>query len=58
MKKSNKLQIKKITLRTLDEPELNAIAGGVTGPDSRCTSELCPTIRFPTCPNQHTCVGC
>jgi hypothetical protein len=42
--KSNKLQIKKVTLRDLDDSQLNVV-GGITG---TCVETICP----------HTCATC
>lgn len=38
MKKTKKLEIRKVTLRNVDEPALNAMAGGITG---TCLQTLC-----------------
>jgi hypothetical protein len=35
VKKTNKLEVKKVTLRSLDEPTLDAVAGGF--PTRACT---------------------
>jgi natural product precursor len=47
MKKLKKLQLKKVTLKNLDEPQLDTVAGGLT--TTGCTE--CPTSR-------ETCLGC
>jgi len=54
MKKLTKLGIKKVTLRNLDDPTLNKIAGGIeTNVDySYCVQDTCN----PTCRN--TCYSC
>ena len=54
MKTTKKLEIKKVTLRDIDEPKLDAMAGGMTyiygtsyctaGPQTFCTCEL-PTAN-------------
>jgi natural product precursor len=45
MKKLRKLQLKKVTLRNLDEPNLGAVAGGATGTcDTACRQNTCPTV--------------
>jgi hypothetical protein len=49
MKKLKKLEIKKVTLRNLDEPALAEVAGGATG---TCAGQIsCPG----TCP-AHSCI--
>jgi hypothetical protein len=45
--KTKKLGIKKVTLQNLDEPTLDAMAGG-----------CCPTVTCDTLCGQHTCVTC
>jgi len=51
MKKLQKLALKKITLKDLDQTKLEQMAGGFT--DTACT--LCPTAHKtcfgPSCPN-------
>jgi hypothetical protein len=52
MKKQHpKLQLKKVTLKNLDEPKLETVAGGLT--TTGCTE--CPTARKtcfgPSCPD-------
>ncbi|MBW8879339.1 MAG: class I lanthipeptide [Acidobacteria bacterium] len=47
--KLSKLTIHRETLRRLSTHELQPVEGGFTGPDSRCTSMLCPT-RHSVCP--------
>ena len=49
VKRTTKLEIKKVTLRNLDEPTLNAMAGGLTG---TCVETICGA----TCKG-HTCIG-
>ena len=46
-KETKKLEIKKVTLQNLDEPTLDAMAGG-----------CCPTIPCITKQEQDTCVTC
>jgi len=41
MKKTNKLTLKKVTLRNLDEPTLNGVAAATGG-------KLCNTLTCPT----------
>jgi hypothetical protein len=59
MKNLSKLTIKKITLRNLDESELDAVAGACCGPP---TSPLYPTCHGKTCGvtcnGAATCVNC
>lgn len=43
--KVSRVALHRETLRVLDARELQPVAGGVTGPDSHCTSLLCPTRR-------------
>ena len=52
MKKSLKLKLKKITLRDLDEPALDAMAGGATGALTACGT--CAPAK--TCPI-HSCAA-
>jgi hypothetical protein len=47
--RSPKLTLHRETLRQLSRNELTPVAGGFTGPDSHCTSLLCPT-RHSVCP--------
>jgi hypothetical protein len=39
VKNTTKLAIKKVTLKNLDEPTLNDVAGGITG--ATCFQSLC-----------------
>jgi hypothetical protein len=42
----SKLTLSRETLRLLDLNEIKPVVGGVTGPDSHCTTRLdCPTAR-------------
>ena len=43
--RSSKLILHRETLRQLSSNEMKPVAGGYTGPDSHCTSLLCPTRR-------------
>lgn len=44
--KMARMSLHRETLRILDSRELQPVAGGVTGPDSHCTTQLnCPTRR-------------
>ncbi|MFZ0771840.1 MAG: class I lanthipeptide [Candidatus Sulfotelmatobacter sp.] len=52
MKKIKKLELKKVTLRNLDEPILDAVAGGITG--VTCFISVCNGTCFRTC---ETCGG-
>jgi hypothetical protein len=47
--KPSKLSLNRETLRRLNTHELQPVAAGFTGPDSRCTSLVCPT-RPSVCP--------
>jgi hypothetical protein len=47
MKKLKKLAIKKVTLRDLDEPSLDAVAGAITG---TCIITICYGQSCPNCP--------
>ena len=50
MKKSiKKLGIKKVTLRDLDDPTLNAMAGGTTGATCNENTCFCKTANLGTC---------
>ncbi|HLJ26457.1 MAG TPA: TIGR04149 family rSAM-modified RiPP [Candidatus Angelobacter sp.] len=49
MKKLNKLSLKKVTLRNLDEAELEVIAGGCCPTVSFPRTCLCPTSANDTC---------
>jgi hypothetical protein len=51
MKKTKKLEIKKVTLRNLDEPTMDAMAGGITG---TCLLTICIVNTCPTVPK--TCI--
>jgi natural product precursor len=51
MKKLKKLAIKKVTLQNLDEPKLEAIAGGLTGPGPTSCPQICNITK-------HTCIKC
>ncbi|MFZ0771839.1 MAG: TIGR04149 family rSAM-modified RiPP [Candidatus Sulfotelmatobacter sp.] len=55
MKKTKKLEIKKVTLQNLDEPTLSVIAGGGTGGGITCyVTCLCSVV---VCPHtEKTCV--
>ena len=48
MKTPKKLAIKKVTLRDLDEPALNAMAGGLT---KTCIDTVCGVSCKRTCPD-------
>jgi hypothetical protein len=54
VKNIKKLQIKKVTLRNLDEPALNAMAGGITG---TCLETLCIACATVTVDNK-ICATC
>jgi hypothetical protein len=54
MKKLKKLAIKKVTLKNLDEPVLNSIAGGAT---QTCKATVCAFSWLETCPRNNTCRG-
>ncbi len=44
--KLSKLTLSRETLRLLDSHEIKPVVGGLTGPDSHCTTRLdCPTGR-------------
>jgi hypothetical protein len=58
MKKSTKLNIKKVTLRNLEEPSLDAIAAGCCPTISFPETCLCPTKVGATCNGAKTCVDC
>jgi hypothetical protein len=45
MKKTLKLAIKKVTLRDLDEPKLEDVAGGLTASCATLCGGTCP-VRF------------
>jgi len=49
VKKLNKLSLKKVTLRNLDEAELEVIAGGCCPTVSFPRTCLCPTSANDTC---------
>lgn len=58
MKKTKKLEIKKVTLRNLDEPTLDAVAGGITG--ITCFNSVCVGTCFRTCNtcgDQNSCLA-
>jgi hypothetical protein len=58
MKKTNKLAIKKVTLRDLDEPAINDVIGGLTGVTcfkSACGG-TCPVRTCDTCGGQESCL--
>lgn len=61
MKKSAKLSIKKVTLRNLDEPTLNGLAGGATTPETVCATCICTkvgyTCRPPMCVYSDPCAA-
>jgi hypothetical protein len=49
VKKSKKIEIKKITLKDLDEPEMNYVAGGIETVVATCplhTQTCCKTSCF------------
>ncbi|HEX4966540.1 MAG TPA: class I lanthipeptide [Thermoanaerobaculia bacterium] len=48
--KLSKLTINRETLRRLSMHELQPVQGGFTGPDSHCTSLVCPTKQHSICP--------
>jgi hypothetical protein len=48
--KTKKLEIKKVTLQNLDEPTLDAVAGGYPYTP--------PSICGGSCPIDHTCLKC
>jgi hypothetical protein len=52
VKKTKRLGIKKVTLRNLDEPTLDTMAGGIPKTFTSCPP-VCVTICAP-----HTCVRC
>jgi len=55
VKKIKKLAIKKITVRNLDEPKLDAVAAG----SPRTVVPFCPpTIEGATCNLGNTCLKC
>jgi hypothetical protein len=54
VKKLTKLGIKKITLRNLDEPKLNAVAGG----DTSLTECFLTNPGPNSCPAHVTCAPC
>ncbi len=61
MKKIKTLTIKKVTLRDLDEPSLDAVAGGITATCliTICIGNTCP--NHASCPitcGEHTCIKC
>jgi hypothetical protein len=58
MKRQRKLELKKITLKNLDEPTLDAVAGALTGTCliTICIGNTCPGKA--TCPGVKTCVAC
>ena len=45
MKKATKLVVKKVTLRDLDDPTLDSIAGGITGDTCEPTLKCKPTWK-------------
>jgi len=49
MKKTKKLGIKKVTLRDLDEPKLQAMAGGLTGAGPTDCPQICNITKPKTC---------
>jgi len=49
MKKLNKLAIKKVTLRNLDELKLEVMAGGLTGPGPTSCPQICHTLQETAC---------
>jgi hypothetical protein len=56
VKRTKKLEIKKVTLRNLDEPTLGAMAGGGTGGGITCyVTCLCSMVACLT--KQKTCVN-
>lgn len=57
MKKTKKLGIKKVTLRDLDEPSLDVMAGGTnTRLETICFGNTC--VNQNTCLAGHTCITC
>ncbi len=58
MKKLTKLQIRKVTLKNLDEPQLDVVAGAITG---TCLNTICigsTCVDHITCVGYKTCVVC
>jgi hypothetical protein len=55
VKATKKLEIKKVTLQDLDEPKLDAMAGGVSFDGQIWTCNICGTKLPTVCPN--TCNG-
>ena len=53
-KKTTKLAVKKVTLRDLDHPALDSIAGGTTG--NTCNGHTCDTCN-PLCKNTRNSCG-
>jgi hypothetical protein len=60
VKKTKKLGIKKVTLRNLDEPTLDVMAGGqsATCPIISICGGSCPIRQTCLTCTQHTCVKC
>jgi hypothetical protein len=56
VKTTKKLEIKKVTLRNLDQLTLDAVAGGILTPGLAYSYTACATGRFvDTCPGYKTC---
>jgi len=49
VKKLKKLEIKKVTLRNLDEVKLEAVAGGLTGSGPTACPQICNITKIKTC---------
>lgn len=49
MKKLKKLEIKKVTLRNLDELKLETIAGGLTTGGPTSCPQICNITKAPKC---------
>jgi hypothetical protein len=58
MKKLKRLAIKKVTLRDLDDPALDAIAGGTTGDTCNFPATCECYTRIRTCKTCNTNVSC
>jgi hypothetical protein len=60
MKKRNKLEIKKVTLRNLDVPILDTMAGGFVQPtvNQNTCYETCVHTCIPSCIPTGNCYGC
>ena len=55
MKKATKLVVKKVTLRDLDDPTLDSIAGGTTG--NTCEGKTCSTCNIMCKETRASCDG-